>query len=239
MAADEPTILATTMGFHRGGRSWTPSPVFDLAFELAGDPAEPGVCLLATGSGDSPASIASFYGAFTGTRVRASHLALFEMPNVADAAAHLLAQDVIWVDRGSLVNLVAVWRAHHLDEVLRRCWEVGVVLAGESAGSLCWHEAGITDSLGSEMTVAEGLGLLPYGNAVHYQQRRKRFQARMRTGDLPAVGYATDVGAGLVYRGTDVVEAVADRQGAGAYRVEFDAAGGRVVETALDVRRLA
>jgi peptidase E len=232
------TIVATTMGFHRGGRAWTPGPVFDLAFGLAGSPARPRLCFFATGGGDSSSSIAGFYGAFAGTSVRASHLALFEMPNVDDVAAHLLAQDVIWVDRGSLVNLIAVWRAHGLDGVLRRCWEAGVVLAGESAGSLCWHAAGTTDSFGPELVAAEGLGLLPYGNAVHYQQRRKHFHALMRAGQLPTVGYATDVGAGLVYQGVDLAEAIADRPGAGAYQVEVDG-GGQVVETALAVRRLA
>jgi hypothetical protein len=82
------------MGFHRGGRAWTPGPVFDLAFGLAASPARPRLCFITTGGGDSSSNIAGFYGAFAGTSVRASHLALFEMPNVDDVAAHLLAQDV-------------------------------------------------------------------------------------------------------------------------------------------------
>ncbi|MBO3736704.1 Type 1 glutamine amidotransferase-like domain-containing protein [Actinoplanes flavus] len=236
MTAAAPTILATTMGFHRGGRAWTPSPVFDLAFRLAGDSEQPRLCLLATGSGDSPSSIVGFYGAFAGSRVQASHVALFEMPNVEDVASHLLAQDVIWVDRGSVVNLLAVWRAHQLDEVLHRCWQAGVVLAGESAGSLCWHAAGSTDAYGPGLSVTSGLGWLPYANAVHYRERRKHFHRAMRDGLMPDIGYATDVGAGLVYRGTDLVEVVVDRSGAGGYRVQV--AGGEVVESALPVRRL-
>lgn len=235
MVADEPTILATTMGFHRGGRAWTPGPVFDFAFALAGKPAQPRLCFVTTGSGDSPASIAGFYGAFAGTRVRASHVALFEMPNVDDVAEHLLAQDVTWVDRGSLVNLIAVWQAHGLDEVLRRCWQAGVVLAGESAGSLCWHAGGTTDSFGPQLAAAPGLGFLPYANAVHYQQRRRHFHQMISTGALPSVGYATDVGAGLVYRHDGSgIEVVADRPGSGAYRVELGE-NGETVEATLDV----
>src|SRR5215216_3585551 len=138
MPAAAPTIVATTMGFHRGGRVWSPGPVFDLAFALAGSLTRPRLCLIATAGGDNPASIAGFYGAFAGGEVRVSHLALFDMPSVVDMARHLLGQDVVWVDRGSLVNLIAVWRAHGLGEVLRECWQAGVVLAGESAGSLCW-----------------------------------------------------------------------------------------------------
>jgi len=234
MPTDGPTILATTMGFHRSGRAWTPGPVFDFAFALAGKPAQPKLCFLSTGTGDNPASIAGFYGAFTGTRVHASHVALFEMPNVDDVAAHLLDQDVIWVDRGSLVNLTAVWQAHGLDDILRRCWQAGVVLAGESAGSLCWHAGGTTDSYGPQLAVAGGMGFLPYANAVHYQHRRKHFHRMISIGELPGVGYATDVGAGLLYGPGGGVEVVADRPGAAAYRVERGD-DGETVEITLDV----
>lgn len=236
MAAESPTIVATTMGFHRGGRGWSPGPVFDLGFKLAGSPERPRLCLIATASGDNPASIAGFYGAFAGRDVMVSHLALFDMPSVAEVGKHLLSQDVIWVDRGSVVNLIAVWRAHGVDEVLRECWQAGVVLAGESAGSLCWHAAGTTDSFGPRLKPAQGLGFLPYANAVHYASRRESFQALIGEGCLPPVGFATDVGAGLVYRGTELVEAVVDRSTARAYRVERAADGVR--ETPLPLRRL-
>jgi peptidase E len=238
MAADAPTILATTMGFHRGGRAWTPGPVFDLAFDLSGRPPRPRLCFIATAGGDRPSSISGFYGAFAGSRVRTSHLALFDMPNVDDVAEHLLGQDVIWVDRGSVANLVAVWRAHGLDEILRQCWHAGVVLAGESAGSLCWHAAGTTDSFGPAPMPVAGLGFLPYANAVHYHQRRKSFHALIAGGTLPATGHATDVGAGLLYRDTDLVEAVADRTGAGAYHVQRTA-DGTVTETPIQARLLS
>jgi peptidase E len=236
MPAEVPTILATTMGFRRGGRAWSPGPVFDLAFQLARSPARPRLCFLATAGGDNPASIAGFYGAFADSDARPSHLALFDMPSIADVAGHLRQQDVIWVDRGSLVNLIAVWRAHQLQEVLRECWLAGVVLAGESAGSMCWHTAGTTDSFGPRLEPASGLGFLPYANAVHYAHRRRSFHALVGDASQPGVGYATDTGAGLVYLGAELVEAVADRSGVGAYRVERTSDGVR--ETPLSVRRL-
>ena len=111
-------------------------------------------------------------------------------PNVPDVRAHLLAQDVIFVPGGSVVNLLAVWRAYRLDEFLRECWEAGVVLAGQSAGSLCWHLGGVTDSFGDSLdAVSDGLGFLPFSNGVHDdlgdQPRRQRFRESIAAGSLP------------------------------------------------------
>lgn len=236
MPARWPTIVATSMGFNRARDPWQPSPIFDYAFGLARAESSPRVCFVSTGTGDQAASIDLFYGAFAETDVRASHLALFDKPNVADVRSHLLGQDVIWVDRGSLVNLLAVWRAHGVDAILRECWEAGVVVGGESAGSLCWFQGGTTDSFGDVAPFTDGLRLLPYSNAVHYEQRRDEFQRAVADGVLPG-GYATDAGAGLCFVGTELAEAVADRPNAGAYRVAADG-DGAIREEQLEVRRL-
>jgi len=124
---------------------------------------------------------------------------------------------------GSTANLLALWRTHHLDEILRECWEAGVVLAGVSAGKLCWHLGGTTDSFGLELQpITDGLGLLPYSNCPHYDaedQRRPLYHRLVGDGTLPA-GYATDNGAGLHYVGTELVRVVTEVDGAAAYHVE-------------------
>jgi peptidase E len=243
MPATAPTILATSIGFDSRGRGpydWAPGPVFALAAELAGAPEQPRLCYLGTATGDDPVRVAGVYGAFAGSAVRVSHLSLFPMPTVADVRAHLLAQDVVWVGGGSVANLLAVWRVHGLDEVLTECWRAGVVLGGVSAGSLCWHVGGTTDSYGPDLRpVTNGLGLIPTSNGVHYdseEQRRPLYHRLVADGTLPA-GHATDDGVGLVYRGTAVVEAVADRPGKAAYRVERGP-DGAAVETRIEPRRL-
>jgi peptidase E len=108
-----------------------------------------------------------------------------------------------------------------------------------SAGSICWHIGGTTDSFGPQLRpVTNGLGFLPYANGVHYdseEQRRPLMHRLVGTGVLPSA-YATDDGAGLLYRGAELVEAVAENDRAGAYFVER--AGDGAVETVLDVRRL-
>ena len=242
--AAEPTILATSGGFLPSGRgpvSWRRGPLIDYALELSGA-TSPRICYLATAQGDSPLSVAAFYGAFAGcTDASVSHLALYPMPNVADPAAHLLAQDVIWVGGGSVANLLAVWRVHALDVVFREAWERGIVLAGVSAGSICWHVGGTTDSFGLDLRLVDnGLGLLPYANGVHYdieEQRRPLLQSLVGSGALPTA-YATDDGVGLHYRGTELVEVVSELPDAAAYKVEANGAGG-ATETVLPARLLA
>jgi len=240
--ADAPTILATSGGAVPGRRTrFELGPLTEYALDLAGVHGRaPRVCFLATALGDNPVIIQAFYEAALLRGLTPSHLVAFPMPNVDDPAALLLDQDVIWVWGGSVAGLLAMWRLHGYDRALRNAWQAGVVLTGVSAGSICWHVGGTTDSFGPDLRpVTDGLGLVPYSNGVHYdseEQRRPLFQSLIADGTLPA-GYATDDGAGVVYRGTEFVEAVTETDGMRAYYVERGP-DGAAVETALDTRRL-
>jgi peptidase E len=237
-------ILASSGGFLPAETGepfhWRRGPLIEHAFSLAGKPDTPRICHIGTAHGDSVAGVAAFHRAFAGSDVRASTLSLFTMPNVSDVREHLLAQDVIWVGGGSVANLLAVWRVHGLDEILRECWEAGVVLGGVSAGSICWHVGGTTDSFGRKLqAVTNGLALLPYGNGVHYdseEERRPLLHRLVADGTLPT-SYATDDGVGLHYKGTELVEALADREGVAAYKVERGP-DGQAVETRIEPRLL-
>jgi peptidase E len=240
--ADVPTILATSGGWAPDDRlRWGVGPLTDHAIELSGVTGRaPRVTFLGTACGDDAGLYRDFYAAAQRRGLHASHLQLFTMPNVEDVTAHLLDQDVVWVWGGSVAGLLAMWRLHGVDEAMRAAWEAGVVLTGVSAGSICWHVGGTTDSFGPDLRpIHNGLGLLPWSNGVHYdteEQRRPLFQSLVADGTLPA-GYATDDGAGLLYRGTEMVEALAERDGAGAYFVERGP-DGTAVETELEVTRL-
>jgi len=213
------------------------SALLDHAISLTGVP-RPKVCFVTTAVGDDPAAIASLYTVLRDAAdAEASHLQLFPQPNVRDVRSFLLSRDLIWVSGGSVVNLLAVWRAHRLDEIIRECWDAGVVLGGGSAGSICWHTGGTTDSFSDDLDpVTDALGLLPYSNGVHHdyahQPRRALFQRLVDDGTLPA-GYASDDGVGLHYVGTELVEAVTSAPGADAYRVEPG------VHRPLSARRIA
>lgn len=123
---------------------------------------------------------------------------------------------------------------------MREAWQAGVVLTGVSAGSICWHLGGTTDSFGPGLRpITNGLGLVPFSNSVHHDgepQRRPLFAALIADGTLPA-GYATDDGVGLLYRGEEFVEALSEKDGKGAYYVERGS-DGTAVETRVDTRRL-
>ena len=215
-----------------------PSVLDDYVLSLA--PArEPRICLLPTAGGDSEEQIRRFRIAFGDRLCRPSVLSLFRLGrHPVPLREHLLAQDVIYVGGGSLINLLALWRAHGLDAVLREAWQAGIVLAGLSAGSMCWFEGGITKGLGPPLP-AGGLGFLPGSNSVHYDgepDRRPAFLDAVAAGGLPA-GYGVMDGVGLLFRGTRLAEVVASREGLRAYRV--DAIGGSAREHELEPRVLA
>jgi peptidase E len=239
--ADAPTILATSGGYRSADRHQLSfSPLVHHAVELSGATCRaPRVCHLGTAGGDQRSFNAELDEAARAAGFALSHLNLFSMPSVEDVEGHLLAQDVVWVNGGSVANLLAVWRVHGLDEIFQRVWQAGVVLSGVSAGSICWFVGGTTDSFGPELRpVTNGLALLPYGNGVHYdseERRRPLVHRLVADGTLPET-HCSDDGVGLVYRGTELVEAVTDVPGKGAYVVRRS--GDAAEEERIEPRRL-
>jgi peptidase E len=242
MPAPQPTILATSIGFNSPGGdplNLAPGPAYTMAAQLARAGRHPHLCFIGTAVGDSPMWSAALHHAFSKLDMVVSRIDLFPMPNIEDIAAHLARQDVVWVSGGSTANLLAIWRLHGLDVLLHDAWQAGVVLMGVSAGSLCWHVGGTTDSFGPDLRpVTDALGWLPYSNSPHHDaesQRRPLIHRLVADGTLPA-GYATDNGAGLLYHGTELHECIAESEGAYAYEIHRE--GDEAVETQLPTRVL-
>ena len=242
MATDAPTILATSGGYRDHARlRFQFGDLLHYAVDLSGACAVvPRVCNVSTASGDDPRFQMEVSEAGRVAGFNLTHLSLFSMPNLEDIEGHLMEQDVVWVNGGSVANLLAVWRVHGLDEILRRVWQAGVVLAGVSAGSICWFEGGTTDSFGPELrAITDGLGFLPYGNGVHYdsEDRRRPLIHQLVANGTLGTTHCTDDGVGILYRGTELVEAVTDQPGRSAYVVSRD--GDRAVEERLETRLLS
>jgi peptidase E len=234
-------ILATSGGFlrpasgHENARR--PAGLFRELLRLTGKE-RPRVLFLMTASGDDATQLVRLYQACRDLSVDADHLALHPYPNQPVDEAFGGA-DAVWVWGGSVANLLALWRVHGVDDAARDAWERGVILGGVSAGSICWHVGGATDSFGLELRlVTGGLGLLPYGNGVHYDseaQRRPLMQRLVASGELP-LSYCTDDRVGMLYEGSDPVAVLTDEdldpaRGPAAYRLERE--GDRVRETRL------
>jgi peptidase E len=177
----------------------------------------PRICLLPTASGDPDDQIRRFYRAFHDLPCTPSHLSLFRLGSrPVDLHQQLLEQDVIYVGGGSMSNLLAIWRVHGIDAILEDAWQSGIVLAGISAGSMCWFQAGVTKSHGAPR-VAEGLGFLPFSNSVHWSsetERRICFRRAIRNGEIPA-GFGVDDGSAVLFAGTEFAEAVKTQSSSG------------------------
>jgi dipeptidase E len=221
-----------------GGFSMEPdNPLLDdYILSLSRSP-RPKVCFVGTASGDSETYRLRFYEAFARRNCVPNHLPLFER-KAGDLRAFVLGQDIIYVGGGNTANLLAVWRVHGLDQILREAMEQGVILCGISAGSICWFEGGVTDSFGPTLApLRHGLGFLPGSNCPHYDgepQRQPAYQRLVKEG-LPA-GYAADDGCALHFVNGRLHKAVTSRPNARGYRV--DLSGDAVLETPLDCQYL-
>jgi peptidase E len=183
---------------------------------------EPRVCVVPTAVADDADFVLSLYGLLQET-VRPSFLPFFPWPP-EDLRRFALDQDVIFVSGGNTANMLAIWRVHGFDQILREAWEAGIVLTGWSAGMICWFEAGVTDSFGPQLEgMRDGLGFLSGSACPHYdgEALRRPVYTRLLAEGFPS-GVAADDGVGIRYTGTELAEVVSVREGAGAYRVDAD-----------------
>jgi peptidase E len=195
----------------------------------------PKLCFVPTALADgtySSLAVVEFYDRFRG-RADVSHLFTFPWPPER-VRELILEQDAICVSGGNTANMLAIWRVHGIESMLREAWENGTVLFGASAGMICWFEAGVTDSFGPQLEGMDCLGFLPGSACPHYdgeELRRPRYRELVDGGF--AEGVAADDGVGLHYVGTELVEVVTCRPGAAAYRVTRDG------EEKLETKELA
>jgi dipeptidase E len=224
-----------------GGGGFTMEPanplLDDFVLGLASS-REPRILFLPTASGDENAQINAFRARFGDRRCVAEHLSLFRLRDATRPLAQLvMSQDIVYVGGGSMRNLLAIWRAHGLDEVLIAAWRSGVVLAGLSAGAMCWFEGGVSCSTGSPAPMP-GLGLLRGSLSVHADgepDRLPAWLASVNDGTLPG-GWALDDGVALLFCGERLERVVSSRPGAGALRV--DAIAGELIRHRVEPQLL-
>ena len=198
---------------------------------------KPRVCYIGTASGDAEAGCLRFYAGFSRLECVPTHLPLFAR-TPRDLESFILEQDAIFVGGGNTRSLLAVWRDWGLDAHLRAAWQRGIVLGGSSAGSICWFEQGLTDSIAGPLVRLDCLGFLAGSNCPHYDsepQRRPTFRKLVAAGRM-LDGLAADDGVALHYIDGRLHRAISGRPRAHAWRVR--GAGKRAIETRVQARYL-
>jgi peptidase E len=221
-------------GFSDGG-PW--SKLDDYILSLAQKP-RPRVCFLPTAGADADGYVAMFYRAFSQKDCQPTDLALFRR-TIVDLRLFLLDQDVIYVGGGNTANMLAIWRTHGVDRILREAYEQGIVLAGISAGAICWFEAAVTDSFGLNLAgLRDGLGLIAGSACPHYnsEERRRPVYRQLVASGFPP-GYAIDDQVGLHFVDGQLAEVVSNAEGRTAYEVRLE--GAAVRERPLTPRSLS
>jgi peptidase E len=205
-----------------GGISWEADerrPLEDYWLGLAGTE-RPRVLVVPTAVAEKAEITAAIFEQLS-PRAVVSQLSFFPWPP-AGLRELALAQDAIYVTGGNTANALAIWRVHGFDAILREAWEAGVVLAGWSAGMICWFEAGVTDSFGPQLEgMRDGLGFLPGSACPHYDgegERRPVYTRLVGEEGFPP-GLAADDLVALRFDGTELAEVVSSRAGSRAYRV--------------------
>ncbi len=181
----------------------------------------PKVCFVPTASGDQTNYIERFYKSFNTLPCQPSHLSLFE-PEFTDLERYVLEQDVIYVGGGNTRNMLVLWKEWGLDNALKKAYKKGVILAGLSAGSICWFEEGLTDPLNTPLYKLDCLGFLKGSNCPHYDGENKRkpsYHQLILEGKIKE-GYAVDDGVALHFINETLSSSVSSRPKAKAYFVK-------------------
>lgn len=247
-----PTIVAIGGGGFLSDSDWNPeNSIEGWLLKLACTKADatdgypPRVCFLGQASAESERMRCWFYEAFSQLNCRPTHFDAFTYTtsmgkNVTDLRKLILSQDLIYVGGGNTANMLAIWRAHGLDKILREAWQSGVVLSGMSAGANCWFQASVTDSFGLQLQpLTDGLSFLPGSCCPHYdkeEQRRPVFNKLVAEGTLPA-GIGIDDAVAVVYKGTERSVVVSNRPNKAACEVYAGPHCG--VETKIEARVIA
>lgn len=194
------------------------NPLLDLYILNQSGKDNPKVCFIPTASGDAQGYIDRFYSSFKKLKCIPSHLSLFR-GHTAEIAQFIFDQDVLYVGGGNTRNLLTLWKDWGVDTAIRKAYENGTVLAGVSAGSLCWFEQGLTDSVPGRLSSLNCLGWLKGSNCPHYDSeanRRTSYHDLLKSGEI-LPGIATDDGVAAHFVNEELGEYVSSHPDKKAY----------------------
>ena len=212
------------------------NPSLEL-YILAQSPVKnPRVLFLGTASGDNDGYIKYFHQYFDRFPCTTDHLSLFNPPT-KDFADMICSSNVVFVGGGHSGNMLTLWKHWGIDKHLRDAYDNGTILSGGSAGSVCWFDECITDSLPGRLSVMPALGILPFSNSPHFSSKKRQevYAENIATGEIKD-GYAIDDDAALHFVDGEVCRSIAIKYGRKSYKMER--IDGKCVKTTIPTRYL-
>ncbi len=195
----------------------------------------PKICFLPTASGDKESYINTWNNLTSDlpmqSFVQKVFISAFQNPKSFEAV--LLDMDAIIVGGGSTFNMLALWKATGIDTVLKKAYNKGIVLAGGSAGSLCWFKEGYTDSRPEKFTRIEGLAYINASHCPHYDTEKIRkplYFKGIESGEI-SNGYACDELAGVLFQNEKFIKALSIKKESHCYLLSL--VNGKVEEKLL------
>lgn len=199
----------------------------DESIVRAANQPNPRVLFVPSASSDDADYCGAFkrhYGDTLGCRVT-SLLLYRDRPSVREIRRRILASDIIYVGGGNTLRMMKLWRRLGVDKYLERARRQGAVLAGLSAGAICWFRYGNSDSRkfsnpGDQSLIrVRGLNFLNALCCPHYDaepHRQPALKEMMRT--TPGVAIALENCAAIEVR-NEHYRIHASRRKAAAYRI--------------------
>jgi dipeptidase E len=167
----------------------------------------PRVLFIPTASNDEEEYCEAFnrvYGGLLGCRT--DHLLLYRSLRDRYAAAKKIGSaDLIYVGGGNTLRMMKMWRRLGIDTMLSKAGQQGTVLAGVSAGAICWHEWGHSDSRSYSgrkhwsYIKVRGLGLRPGLYCPHLDSEKRHASFKGMVSRDRMIGIACDNFAAVHY----------------------------------------
>ena len=194
------------------------NPLLDKYILTQSKKKNPKICFIATASGDAKGYIDSFYTFFRKQKCIPSHLSLLN-GGTDKIEKFILSQDILYVGGGNTKNMLALWKEWGLDKIILKAYKKGIVLCGISAGSICWFEEGLTDSIPNQLNKLKCLGILKGSNCPHFDGERKRRPAYISLISKGKIkrGIAADDGCALYFKNEKLFKVISSRPKANAY----------------------
>lgn len=191
----------------------------------------PKIVFMPTASSDSPRycrRFSDYFGGFLGCKTDNLFL-VSERPSAEQIKNKILSSDIVYVGGGNTLLMMRIWRRLGVDKVLAAAYEAGIVLAGISAGAICWFDSGHSDSMSFynprnwKYINVKGLGLIPGVHCPHYNgmtrgvPRRREF--RQMIGQVGGTGLALENNCAMEFIEGRFYRVIASKPHSRAYKV--------------------